>query len=108
VKSTSICPKCDGRKIYEVSPVQQTYCDAQGILRDFHLTGARLPTGEKGLFGGDVTTLEVAGPLEACVCAACGYTEWFMPSQALRALERLLTTGAVRVSKLAIPHEPFR
>jgi hypothetical protein len=108
VKSTCICPKCDGRKIYEVSPVQQTYCDANGILRDFHLTGAYLPTGEETLFGGVDKKLETAGPLVAYVCAACGYVEWHLPEQALQMLGRLVQSGAVRVMEHEVSRTPFR
>jgi predicted nucleic-acid-binding Zn-ribbon protein len=107
VKSTSICPKCDGRKVYAVSPVQQTYCDAQSSFRNFHLTGAELPTGDKTLFGGTDKKAEMAGPLDACVCAACGYTEWYLPEQALAVLERMLSTRDVRV-QTAVPRKPFR
>jgi hypothetical protein len=108
VKSTSICPKCDGRKVYAVSPVQQTFCDAQGTLRNFSLTGAEIPTGKKTMFGGDETKLEIAGPLSAFVCAACGFTEWYMPSHALQMLERMLVTGAVALLESQVQRDPFR
>jgi hypothetical protein len=94
VKSTSICPKCDGRKIYEVSPVRQTYCDAGGSLKNFVLTAAELPTGERGMFGGASKDMTMCGPLHACVCAQCGYVEWHLPQDALEVLERMLAARA--------------
>ena len=108
MRSTSTCPKCDGKRVYAVSPVQQTYCDAQGSLRSFNITGASLPTGKKTMFGGEDTSLEVAGPFDACVCAACGYTEWYMPATAVRMLERMLQTGAVRVHEPTARRDPYR
>jgi hypothetical protein len=108
MKSTGICPKCEGRKIYEVSAVQQTYCDAGGSLKEFHLTGAALPTGEKGVFGGATTSMTMAGPLAACVCAACGYVEWHLPKHALAVLERLGAAGNVRLLPPPAARDPFR
>jgi predicted nucleic-acid-binding Zn-ribbon protein len=87
VKSTSICPKCGGRKVYAV-PVQQTYCDAGGTLRAFHLTGG--------------------GPMSAFVCAACGYTEWYMPGSAMKLLARMLAAGVVSVVEHKAERDPFR
>ena len=108
MKSTSICPKCAGRKVYAVSPVQQTYCDAQGSLRNFGITGAHVPTGKKTLLGGKDTSLEIASPIDAWVCATCGYTEWYAPGAALRKLERMVGTSAVRVTEADGKHDPPR
>ncbi len=107
MKSSGICPKCAGRKLYGINPVQQTYCDAQGSLRSFNVTGARLPNGKKTLFGAEDTSLEVAGPFQACVCAGCGYTEWYVPVVALRMLERMVQAGAVTVIEPG-GRSPFR
>jgi hypothetical protein len=88
--------------------VKQTYCDAGASVRAFHLTAAELPTGKKTMFGSDETKLEEAGPLGAFVCAACGYTEWYMPAAALSLLERMIGTGAVSVVQNEVERDPFR
>jgi hypothetical protein len=94
VKTTGICPKCQGRKLFHVTAVRHTYCDAQGSLRDFNVTSAEVPTGKKGVFGG----------------TGCGYAEWYVPRYALEALERLSkATGAVRLIDGSNPSDtPFR
>jgi hypothetical protein len=110
VKTTGICPKCQGRKLFHVTAVRHTYCDAQGSLRDFNVTSAEVPTGKKGVFGGTSTEIESAGPYETLVCAGCGYAEWYVPRYALEALERLSkATGAVRLIDGSNPSDtPFR
>jgi hypothetical protein len=69
---------CGCQTVHREAARRTAYCDAPGTLRGFHLTGASLPTGKKTVFGGEDTKLEVAGPFDACVCAECGYTEWYM------------------------------
>ncbi len=100
------CMKCGGQKIYDVEP-RQTYCDAGGTLRDITLTGAEVKTGDKGLLGGDKTEMVMVGA-EASVCAACGYTEWWVPRRALAKLEALVGTSAVSVRGPVDPKTPFR
>ncbi len=108
MKSTGTCPKCEGKTVYAVSPVQQTYCDAQGMLRSFNITGASLPTGKRTLFGGEDTSLEIAGPFDAYVCASCGYVEWHLPKTAVRMLERMLGSGSVQLHGPTGGHGPYR
>jgi hypothetical protein len=91
------CPKCSGRKLFHITSVEQTYCDAQGSLKSFAVTGAFLPTGKKGLLGGDKTELLVAGPYETLVCAACGFAEWYASKGALAKLTRMAEGKAIRV-----------
>jgi predicted nucleic-acid-binding Zn-ribbon protein len=110
MKTTGTCPKCCGRKVLQVSPVQYTYCDAGGTLRNFDVQSAHVRTGKKGLLGGDATELETAGPYETLVCAACGYAEWYAPMSALEALKRMSARSAtVRVvEREPPPGRPFR
>lgn len=110
MKQTKTCPKCDGRKLFDIPAVQQTYCDAQGSLRSFDVTGATVFSGKKNMFGGAESEVVVAGPYSAMVCAACGYAEWYASSGALQTLARMAERGAgVRlVDGDAPPKAPFR
>ena len=47
VKTTGQCPKCQGRKTYQIREVKQTNCDAKGTLRSFDVTAGMAPTGGK-------------------------------------------------------------
>jgi predicted nucleic-acid-binding Zn-ribbon protein len=96
VKTSGICPKCSGCKLYHITEVQQTYCDAQGSLRRLDVTGAFVPTGKQGLLGAK-TELVTAGPYETLVCAACGYAEWYASRQALARLAHMAEHRAIRV-----------
>jgi predicted nucleic-acid-binding Zn-ribbon protein len=100
MKASFQCPKCAGKKAFRVREIRQTYCDAQGTLRSFDLTGAEIATGEKGLLGGDKTKLELVGPMAAVVCAGCGYTEWYAAPAALAKLARMVgrSDGLVTVT----------
>jgi predicted nucleic-acid-binding Zn-ribbon protein len=98
VKSTGTCPKCQGRRLFHVTNVQHTYCDAMGSLRSFQVTSAEIKTGKKGLLGGDAAKIESAGPYETFVCAGCGYAEWHASTSALRALESMVAgAGTIRL-----------
>ena len=97
MKTTGTCPKCSGRKLFHVTSVEQTFCDAQGSLKSFAVTGAIVPTGKKSVLGGEQTEVLVAGPYETLVCAACGYAEWYASKSALTKLERMAASRAVRV-----------
>ncbi|CAN5923845.1 hypothetical protein BH11MYX4_BH11MYX4_49410 [soil metagenome] len=110
MKKTATCPKCRGRKLFLVAQVQHTYCDAGGSLRAFHVTSAAMKTGKKGMFGGDATEIESAGPYETIVCAGCGYAEWYVPAHALAMLAQMAErSGAVRVIDGDVaPAGPFR
>ncbi len=111
MKTSKICPKCQGRKAYWIEQVQQTYCDAQGTLRTFDITGAQVATGEKGLLGGEKTSLELAGPMSAAVCATCGFTEWYATRASLEKLARMVgrSSGAVRLLEADAPGAaPYR
>jgi predicted nucleic-acid-binding Zn-ribbon protein len=77
MKSSSVCPKCDGRKFYVI---EEPRCDV--AMRDSVDGYARLglacheaPTGKKGILGDKKATL--LAPLEAWVCAQCSYTELY-------------------------------
>lgn len=72
-----------------ISPVQQTFCDAQGTLRTFDVVVAEVRTGSKTIFGGDQTKLESSGSVDAVVCATCGFMEWYAPKATLAKLRRL-------------------
>lgn len=100
MKTARSCPKCEGRKAYSIRPVQQTYCDAQGSLKTFDITGAHVATGEKSFLGGEKTKLELAGPMNAVVCATCGYTEWYATPAALAKLARMVGRSSGVVSLL--------
>ena len=97
MKATGICPKCSGRKLFHVTSVEQTFCDAQGSLKSFAVTGAIVPTGKKSMLGGEQTEVLVAGPYETMVCAGCGYAEWYASQNALTKLERMAESRAIRV-----------
>jgi hypothetical protein len=83
--------------LFHISSVQHTYCDAQGSLKTFAVTGAFVPTGKKGVLGNEKTELVSAGPYESLVCAACGYAEWYASKSALRDLARMAEGRAIRV-----------
>ena len=89
MKTTGQCPKCQGRKTYQIREVKQTNCDAKGTLRSFDVTAGMAPTGGKTVFGGTELEVVVAGPYETIVCAGCGYAEWYVPRHALDRLERM-------------------
>lgn len=97
MKTSGTCPKCSGRKLYYVTSVEQTYCDALGSLKSFAVTSAFVPTGEKGVLSGAHTEVLVAAPYESLVCAACGYTEWYASKSALTKLARMAESKAIRV-----------
>jgi predicted nucleic-acid-binding Zn-ribbon protein len=94
---TGTCPKCGGRKLFHITSVEQTYCDAQGSLKTFAVTGALVPTGKQGLLGGNKTEMVVAGPYETLVCAACGFAEWYASGAALAKLARMAEAKAIGV-----------
>jgi predicted nucleic-acid-binding Zn-ribbon protein len=96
VKSSGTCPKCSGRKLFHIFSVEQTFCDAQGSLKSFAVTGAIVPTGKRGLLGGDKTEMVVAGPYETMVCAGCGFAEWYASKSALAKLTRMAEAKAIR------------
>jgi len=98
MRKTGTCSKCGGGKLFQISRVEQTYCDAGGSLRSFDVTGAMVSTGKKGIFG-DKMDLVVAGPYEAMVCAGCGYAEWYASAAALRTLARM-AEGSTQVRLL--------
>lgn len=94
VKTTGTCPKCQKRKVFVIRPVQQTFCDAQGTLRTFDLATAEVRTGTRTIFG-EQTKTEGSGPVDALVCATCGYVEWYAPSSTLAKLARLAERSSV-------------
>lgn len=111
MKTSKTCPKCQARKTYWIDRVEQTYCDAQGSLRTFDITGAHVSTGEKAFLGGEKTSLELAGPMSAAVCASCGFTEWYATRAALEKLARMAgrSAGAVRLVEADAPGTvPYR
>lgn len=110
MKNTGQCPKCQGRKTYQIREVKQTYCDAQSTLRSFDVTAGMTPTGGKTVFGGTEMELVVAGPYETIVCAGCGYAEWYVPQHALDKLKRMAEgrAGVRLVVTDAPPAGPFR
>src|SRR5262245_48051226 len=104
MKATGTCPKCSGRKLFHISSVSQTYCDAQGSLKTFAVTSAIVPTGEKGLLG-EKKEMVVAAPYETLVCAGCGYAEWYASMSALVSLEQMAEGRAVRVIENGKPQK---
>jgi hypothetical protein len=77
--------------------VEQTYCDAQGSLKSFAVTGAIIPSGKKGLLGWDKTEVLTAGPYETLVCVACGFAEWYASKSALAKLTRMAEAKSIRL-----------
>jgi predicted nucleic-acid-binding Zn-ribbon protein len=65
---TGPCPKCDGTVI--VQGVRVLDRGHNGVKKDLSLAAYASP--EAWLFKG-----EVLAPLHACVCAACGYVEFY-------------------------------
>jgi predicted nucleic-acid-binding Zn-ribbon protein len=97
MKTSGSCPKCSGRKLFHITSVEQTYCDALGSLKSFAVASAFVPTGKKGMLGGTQSEVLVAAPYETMVCAGCGYAEWYASKTALAKLARMAESNAIRV-----------
>ena len=90
MKKTTRCPKCDGRRILHVTHVADaTHGVGAGLnegldpgvlaqpatpMRLARVANPKNPTGSDWSMSAKVAT---AGLLEAYVCRACGYTEWY-------------------------------
>lgn len=109
MKTSKVCPKCDGRKFFHITSMKQTYCDASTVIRTVEVFATRVPTGEKGLLGDDKTELVSTDPFESFVCAGCGFVEWYASPGSLRVLARIAEKSSdVRVVTNESPEAPFR
>ena len=90
--------------------MQITSCDATAGVRSVELFSAQVPTGEKGILGGDKTQLVTASPYETIVCGSCGYCEMYASQNALERLARIAEkTDEVKViTNEAATTQPFR
>jgi predicted nucleic-acid-binding Zn-ribbon protein len=64
MRTTHVCPKCQGRKLFVVDPVRMP--DEDGNMSTVPFCGGIL----------DGTKVQV-GRVEAWLCAACGYVEYY-------------------------------
>jgi predicted nucleic-acid-binding Zn-ribbon protein len=90
MKKTTRCPKCDGRRILHVTHVADAVAAglpkideglepglaevAASPMRIARVPNPKNPSGSDWSLSSKVAT---AGLLEAYVCRACGYTEWY-------------------------------
>ena len=67
MRKTLICPKCGGRKLWQISSVKEVHSTMQGLRPE--------PIGIVYHRRWGVVTGE--GYFEAFICAGCGFTEWY-------------------------------
>jgi predicted nucleic-acid-binding Zn-ribbon protein len=68
MRKTLRCPKCSGQKILAVDAVQdKNPIDGGGVLA----VGAKAPWTVMGNW-------KNVGAFSCCVCAACGFVEWYI------------------------------
>lgn len=70
MKTTKTCPKCAGKKLWVVDPLQTVHEYAPGTL-PLHLA-YKQKTGDTGWLA---SKTERVGRLAAWICAACGFSE---------------------------------
>lgn len=89
MRKTGLCPKCGGGEIIHLSQVS----DQAGRAGVAPL-GAVVNRGRVDVVGG------VFGRFQACICAACGFTEWYTENPA----DLLVRFPGLPVTR----REPFR
>ncbi len=77
MRNSLICPKCQGRKFYEVGECTVPAHDCINREEPLSVAAAYLPTGERGIFGAREYGRFV-GQLHSFTCATCGYTEFYV------------------------------
>jgi len=85
------CPKCQAEKILAVDSV----LDRDGVQRPLSL-------GEDSKLLG--FSSDVIGKLSCCVCAACGYAEWFVDN----ASKLPIDGKRIRILSEKVETPPFR
>jgi ribosomal protein S27AE len=76
MKHTKRCPKCQGREIWAIPHAEIPRPNATNATIRCALAARTLPN----------YTVVPFAPLEAWICARCGYTEWYTDPDAIRGL----------------------
>jgi predicted nucleic-acid-binding Zn-ribbon protein len=77
MRASQKCPKCGGRQFYAVGACTVPAHDSINGTHPLTVAAAYLPTGQKGFLGMEGSKRFLAS-LQAWVCAACGYTEFYV------------------------------
>jgi predicted nucleic-acid-binding Zn-ribbon protein len=75
MKRTLQCPKCSSRRLWQIDSVLQV--DASGEMGDRTITTPLGLTAARIGEGGSSLRMSTIGPLAACTCHDCGYTEFY-------------------------------
>lgn len=101
MKATQVCPKCQGRKFFQIESASITDHGSSNCTKQLSLAAAWMPTGESGIFGDKHDRLYAS--VEAWVCASCGYTELYTPD--LEVLASMAEHGKADVRIVDAGHE---
>lgn len=77
MRRSLMCPKCQGRKFYQVGECTVPAHDSINGTEPLSVAAAYLPTGQRG-FLGTQDHARFVGKLQAFTCATCGYTEFYV------------------------------
>jgi predicted nucleic-acid-binding Zn-ribbon protein len=111
MKTTHVCPKCSGTKLFVVPQVRQPDPDSSNGTLPMHVLAVNAPSDVIGVPEGN-SYRAVIGTFEAWICGGCGYTEWYA-QDAARYLELLAEYEKHSTVKSVIivappPPSPFR
>lgn len=76
MKTSGVCPKCACRKLYVVDQVTQPHAESSNVTLPLFLMAAGVAKDETGVEEG-TRYRSHACKLEAWVCSACGFVEWY-------------------------------
>jgi predicted nucleic-acid-binding Zn-ribbon protein len=82
MKTTHRCPKCQHDRILYIAQIADRYGDHPVAEASVPMKIAYYKKSVGTVLGFAATTTERAGELEAGVCRACGYTEFYVKSPA--------------------------
>lgn len=96
MKRTGVCPKCACRKLYVVDEASQPHSESSNSIQPMYVVAAPMGHDVTGVADGTRYRSD-ACKLEAWVCSACGFVEWYGkdPGELARLADQ--HTGGVRV-----------
>ena len=102
MRSSHVCPKCDGRRLY-VCENRQPDHDSSNIIKTLRVCTVPIDQETTGAEEGSSYRSEI-GSFETWICAGCGFTEWYAQDPR-HIIQRLATRGGsdVRVIDAAAP-----